>query len=590
MGRNCPEDSSAQQGAACQHIKICEAGPWTDTVGPVSVPSRAVGRSARKVESDLQLKRRQIDHWRQDSDGKEMMSKIYGGRANTAEKKKQQRSATPLCVNRTMLPSPQLPVFGFDPHPNPQAAPIRLRTSTLSAASTLPPLPAFFTMSSFALLPRHEHDEAQVAATDDSAEPWDPVLFLHIFVMVVVYAFVFPVGFLLARKKSPWHAPVQGLGTVLALIGYVLGHRQKNHFPANSHSSFQIPLLLSLLAQGFFGLFLKATKSWSRPGLARVRNCVRLAHLLNGWSFLLLPYVQSILGLVAVTKTCQGGLMSMVPLGQCAAHFLMGSAFVFYGTAYLLRQFGALKSRWPMEAYDSGIILFWGIFNTLNEHTWGTPWDHNDMQHVGMGILWLFGGAVSLLLYVFRPYRKRSHNVIPGLVFAFTGIAMANHVQPNPFSVTIHAFFGFSLILWGCLHILNLYIGGGLGLILGFFFILSGCLFMGANWDFVAWAEASHIDPVSYCTVLAAIAFMIVLYLLSMLVIARHGVPGAWNGDNDDATLPSVGRKTAGYASLADPAEHRDDDDEDDALNMVDRRTLFQLMDDEKQEAAAEFG
>ncbi|RKO89808.1 hypothetical protein BDK51DRAFT_1958, partial [Blyttiomyces helicus] len=363
------------------------------------------------------------------------------------------------------------------------------------------------------------HDDDAEAAADGSPEPWDPVLFLHIFVMTVTYAFIFPVGFLLARKKSNWHGPVQGLGTVLALIGFLLGHRQKNHFyPHNPHMYFQIPLLWSLLAQGFFGLFLKATKTWSRPGPARIRNFIRLAHLFNGWSFLLLPYAQGILGIIAVTKTCGDD-----EVGNCAAHFIMGSFFVYYGAVSALRHFGSLESRWPMEVYDSVIILLWGIINTFSEHRWGSRWNHTDMQHTSSGILWTFGGGLSLLLSMFRPYRKRAHNVVPGLIIAFTGIQMANHSQHTGFSVTIHAFFGSSLVICGLLRILNLHIGGGLDLIAGFFFILSGCLFMGGNSTAIAWAEGSHIDPVSYCTVLAAIAFMILLYVLSMLVIAKRG-------------------------------------------------------------------
>ncbi|RKO91014.1 hypothetical protein BDK51DRAFT_16100 [Blyttiomyces helicus] len=428
-------------------------------------------------------------------------------------------------------------------------------------------------MSAFALWPRHEHDEGEVtAAPDGSPEPWDPVLFLHIFVMTVVYAFIFPVGFLLARKRSPWHGTFQVFGSVLALIGYVLGHKQKNQFyPHNPHSYFQIPLLWMLLAQGVFGLFLKYTKSWRRPCFARIRRYIRIAHLLNGWSFLLLPYAQGILGLIAVTKTCGDD-----EVGNCAAHFIMGSFFVYYGAVSALRHFGSLKTRRPVELYDSVIILLWGIIQTSSEHRWGSRWNHTDMQHISSGILWTFGGAVSLLLSVFRPYRKRARNVVPGLIIAFTGIVMSNHTQHTGhggFSVTLHGFFGCSLVICGLLRILNLHIGraGGLNLIAGFFFILSGCLLMGGNSTAVALAEGAQIDPVSYCTVLAAIAFMILLYVLCMLLVARHGVPGAWDRDGDVGELPIAGCNAAGYASLAalaEPADYREDDE-------VDRRTLF---------------
>ncbi|RKO93662.1 hypothetical protein BDK51DRAFT_33091 [Blyttiomyces helicus] len=342
--------------------------------------------------------------------------------------------------------------------------------------------------------------------------------------MVVVYAFIFPVGFLLARKKSTWHPPVQGVGTVLALIGYVLGHRQKNHFDPNNHHSQVTP----------------AYRSGS--GVNEATGQFTMAKWGDFGSF----------GFNWRLPTNPACFMWIATLGECAGHYLMGSAFIFYGAVYVLRQFGSRQSRWPMAVFDSVMVLFWGTFN-VTELAWGRRWNHADMQHVSYGVMWMFGGGDCLLLYVFRPYRKRAHNPVSGLILAFTGIIMSNHAQPSPFSIKLHVSFGSLLMLGGCLRIVSLYIGGGLDLILGFFLILCGTLNMGGIWDAVGWAEASHIDPVSYCTVLAAIAFMILLNILGMLVIAKHGVPGAWDRDYEDATLPTVGLTTAGYASLADP-------------------------------------
>jgi hypothetical protein len=84
-------------------------------------------------------------------------------------------------------------------------------------------------------------------------------------------------------------------------------------------------------------------------------------------------------GALVLRGYCYGG-----NLGQCLAHYIMGSAFVGYGIllAIAVNVGGEwLKRRGrSQEWFDSWVIMLWGIVNTFTEHHGGT-WSHKDMQH-----------------------------------------------------------------------------------------------------------------------------------------------------------------------------------------------------------------
>ncbi|CAG8856391.1 38654_t:CDS:2, partial [Gigaspora margarita] len=84
-------------------------------------------------------------------------------------------------------------------------------------------------------------------------------------------------------------------------------------------------------------------------------------------------------------------------VGQCLAHFIMGSSFIGYGIFLILML--RLASGWlqrkgkSQDYYDSWIIMAWGFVNTFTEHR-GNVWSHRDLQHTSLGILWWAGGTV----------------------------------------------------------------------------------------------------------------------------------------------------------------------------------------------------
>lgn len=76
-------------------------------------------------------------------------------------------------------------------------------------------------------------------------------------------------------------------------------------------------------------------------------------------------------------------------VGQCAAHYAMGSAFVAYGIILLLVMYVRAASDWlkrtgrSQEWFDSWVIMLWGIVNTFSLHRGPVfgPWSHKDLQH-----------------------------------------------------------------------------------------------------------------------------------------------------------------------------------------------------------------
>jgi hypothetical protein len=109
--------------------------------------------------------------------------------------------------------------------------------------------------------------------------------------------------------------------------------------------------------------------------------------------------LEMIFGVATALGFCRGG-----NLGQCAAHYIMGSAFIGYAAilVIMLNVGGEwLKRRkCSQEMLDSSVIMVWvgpsqavtrdsltltvqGIINTFTEHH-GGPWTHKDMQHTMM--------------------------------------------------------------------------------------------------------------------------------------------------------------------------------------------------------------
>lgn len=86
-----------------------------------------------------------------------------------------------------------------------------------------------------------------------------------------------------------------------------------------------------------------------------------------------------LMGVATALNFCREG-----NLGQCLAHYIMGSAFIAYAVILVIMlHFGGkwLERRdCSQELLDSSVIMVWGIVNTFTEHH-GGPWTNKDMQH-----------------------------------------------------------------------------------------------------------------------------------------------------------------------------------------------------------------
>ena len=88
--------------------------------------------------------------------------------------------------------------------------------------------------------------------------PQDSILWTHILLMGTAFGLIFPTGMVLGIVKSRFHVPIQILGTIIAVLGYFLGHLHKGRqFAPTAHASFANTLMLGLVAQVVMGAYLK---------------------------------------------------------------------------------------------------------------------------------------------------------------------------------------------------------------------------------------------------------------------------------------------------------------------------------------------
>jgi hypothetical protein len=253
--------------------------------------------------------------------------------------------------------------------------------------------------------------------------------------------------------KNRWHVPLQVFGTALAILGYFLGHMHKGRqfIPNNVHASFANILYFLLFGQVILGGYLKLHLEKGIHG--RIRPVIRILHSINGKAFPIASWVQMLFGGITTLGFCQGD-----HLGQCLAHFIMGSAFITYGILLtillLVGQLWLKRTGRSQEFFDSVVIAAWGCVNTFTEHRWGTAWVRNDWQHTTMGIIWWAAGLAGVWLSRGRDGSPK-RNFIPGFVILMTGWAMSSHPQELPISAMTHKIFGYSLMGVGVTRIIE---------------------------------------------------------------------------------------------------------------------------------------
>lgn len=202
-----------------------------------------------------------------------------------------------------------------------------------------------------------------------------------------------------------------------------LGHAHKGRqFAPNIHAHFASFMMLLLVSQIVLGVYLKLHLERGFHG--RIRKYFVFAHGFIGKAMPIASWVQMLFGGITALGFCRAD-----HLGQCLAHFIMGSSFIAYGIIMclmlLVGQGFLRRTNKSQEFWDSTVIAAWGCVNTFTEHRWGHEWAHNDIQHTSMGIIWWAGGLLGVWL-ARGKHGQPKRNIIPGLIILLTGYAMVS--------------------------------------------------------------------------------------------------------------------------------------------------------------------
>lgn len=416
-----------------------------------------------------------------------------------------------------------------------------MRLSSHDSGWRIPGVLAFILVALVPAAVGHEHHaDAIPDGQTISDDPMDTVLWIHIVIQMLAFGVLFPLGMVLGLVKNRWHVPLQVVSTLISVLGYALGHMHggRQFVAKNAHAQFADILYLFLFAQVIFGVYLKLHLEKGFHG--RIRPTVRFLHSLNGKVFPIMSWTQMIFGGITTLGFCQGD-----HLGQCLAHFIMGSAFLFHGAIstvlLLVGQLWIRRVGRSQEFFESCLIAAWGCVNTFTEHRWGHPWVRNDWQHTTMGIVWWCAGLAGIWLSKDRDGQPRRH-FIPGLVILVTGWAMSAHPQDLPISAMTHKMFGYTLMAAGVARIIEVtfIVKDKHGLsengretssfqyLTVLFLYASGFLFMGATEEQMNLVAHSGLDHVSYILILyslAAILFLFVALLVSLYDKLANPIP-----------------------------------------------------------------
>ncbi|KAK5115917.1 hypothetical protein LTR62_000373 [Meristemomyces frigidus] len=368
----------------------------------------------------------------------------------------------------------------------------------------------------------HSHIEDGLAISTD---PIDSILWAHILIQCLAWGVLFPTGMVLGLTRNRWHVPTQTAASCIAIVGYFLGHLHKGRqFAHNAHAGFANWLMFMLIGQVVLGVYLRL--HLERGFLGRIRKWQIRAHAVLGGLIPVAAWVQMLLGGIATQGFCRGD-----HLGQCLAHFIMGSAFIAYGIVLtillLCGQAWLARTGRSQEFYDSTIIAVWGCVNTFTEHRWGGPWVHNDLQHTSMGIIWWAAGLVGIWLSRDRAGRPK-RNLIPAIVIFMTGWAMSAHPQSLMLSTKVHGVFGYTLMSAGVTRAIEIAFVlrdkvkpeqpddvdseiNSFQYLPPFLLYASGFLFMGATEEQMQMLSDAGVTHVSYILILYSITFLMFL-------------------------------------------------------------------------------
>ncbi|KAJ3483677.1 hypothetical protein NLI96_g6159 [Meripilus lineatus] len=431
----------------------------------------------------------------------------------------------------------------------------------------MPPRLTYFSFLLFLLgspVAAHKHHSALKEAAN---APVDSILWIHIVLQTIVWGILFPVGMVLGLTKSRWHVPLQGTGILLTTAGYMFGHFHKGRaFPEGAHSDFASFIFGPIVAQLVLGIYLKLHihETTIRPWAVRLHGWVGKLYPVIGWT-------QMLLGAVTFGHYCRGD-----HLGQCLAHYIMGSGFVAYGTIMaillLAGETWVRRSGRSPEWWDSWVITVWSTLSPSTEDPHGLSRTCNTLFwafSVGFTVIFILlvvnsfirlpgwtGGALGIILA-----RNNQRTVVPSLIIILTGWAMSDHEQALMISTKVHSLFGYTLMSAGIARIVeicfivpkftqsdpassdnnsehtltegpntvhnnssNWHVVKNFRHLPPFLLVAAGLLFMSATDEETNFVNEKGMDHVTYILIMFSLAF--VLYTAIILLIGLHGSSG----------------------------------------------------------------
>ncbi|KAI8049107.1 hypothetical protein BDF22DRAFT_604139, partial [Syncephalis plumigaleata] len=377
--------------------------------------------------------------------------------------------------------------------------------------------------------------------------PIDTWLKLHIIFMLVAFGGLFPLGIILGVTKHRFHVPIQIIAIILTTLGILLGHVHGGRvFPHSAHGTGANWVVLMIIVQAGIGVFLKR---YRQPTVYRL--VAKTGHKVIGLGWFVMGGVQCGLGLITYMGYCGG-----THTNNCLAHEIMGSSIAAYGIGVHITSSGAGR-RWlrrlangrSVDWVDAWLITVWGVFNTFTEHRWGQSWNHTDLQHTSMGVLWWAGGAAALFSLLHRPDQRTP---LPALVIFFTGAGMVAHHQHMAIGVTTHAWFGKALMAAAVARLIEMALEeGGLGKttafngnyraasggdmiphkyqenrvlpmlrrLSGLSMVISGLLFCGSTEEALASVAGNGLDVVTYMNGIISLGLALLAYVEGLIYV-----------------------------------------------------------------------
>ncbi|TFK82277.1 hypothetical protein K466DRAFT_666612 [Polyporus arcularius HHB13444] len=416
------------------------------------------------------------------------------------------------------------------------------------------PLAILFLLPASVLAHKH-HDEL---TEEQKNAPVDTILWLHIFLQAAVWGVLFPTGMVLGLSRSRWHVPLQSAGFALTAAGYILGHSHGGRaFQAGAHGKFANILFVPMALQLALGVYLKLHihEETIRPWAVKAHGVVGKAYPIFGW-------VQMLFGAIAFRGYCRAG-----NLGQCLAHYIMGSGFIAYGTIMaillLVGEAWVRRSGRSPDWWDSWVIMLWGVVNTFTEHH-GSHWSVKDMQHTILGVLWWAGGILGIFLS-----RNNQRSIVPGIIIILTGWAMSDHAQALMLSTKVHALFGYTLMSAGLARIIEICFVApkytqevadsdahsehtlnasqdetsthsptrAFRHLPPFLLVASGLLFMSATDEELHFVHDNEMDHVTYILIMFSIAFIMYTLIVSLINLYSTSGRNAASATSKDGAI-----------------------------------------------------